>query len=76
MNNIADDLWLRQIEQWGQPLTEHLQVHRDINGFYSFHTIEEVLDCFGYSLNLLSSNDALRILLHSKKILRCAGGAG
>ena len=66
MNNIADDLWLRQIEQCGQPLTENLQCHRDINGFYSFHTIEEVLDCFGYSLDLLSANDALRTLLGSK----------
>ena len=28
MNNIADDLWLRQIEQCGQPLTENLQCHR------------------------------------------------
>jgi hypothetical protein len=67
MNNIADDLWLRQIEQCGQFLTENLQCHRDINGFYSFQTMEEILECFGYSLYLLSANEVLRALLSCKQ---------
>ena len=67
MNNVADDLWLRQIEQCGQCLTDSLQCHRDISGFYSFHTIEESLECFGHSLHLLSANEALRTMLRHKQ---------
>ena len=63
INNIADDLWLRQIEQFEQTLTENLQCHRDINGFYSFQTIEETLECFGFSADLLSENTSLRAML-------------
>ena len=67
MNNIADDLWLRQLEQCEQSLTHTLQCHRDINGFYSFHTIEETLQCFGYSMHLLSATTALRPMLGHKQ---------
>lgn len=68
MNNIADDLWLRQIEQCGQSLTENMQCQRDVNGFYSFHTIEEILECFGHSLHLLAANEALQTMLCCKQI--------
>ena len=69
MNNIADDLWLRQVEECalGLSLKGNLQYHRDINGFYSFQTIEETLQCFGYSLELLSANKSLREMLSSQR---------
>ena len=59
-NNIADDLWLRQCEQFE---IESLQYHRDISGFYSINTIEEVADCHGCCLNLLSANAHIRAVL-------------
>ena len=60
MNNVADDLWLRQCEQLNLSLIENMQFHRDINGFHSHHTMEEVAECYGYSLQLLHS--AIRAL--------------
>ena len=53
MNYIADDLWLRQFEQLHQSLTDSIQHHRDINGFYSFHVLEEVAHSYGYFFDIL-----------------------
>lgn len=59
VNNVADDLWLRQIEQCEIPLTENIQCHRDVDGFFSFHTIEAVLESYNYTLSLISANNVL-----------------
>ena len=50
LDNIADDLWLRQIEQFSLYLTDELQIQRDVNGFYSFEVLREVVGCFGDQL--------------------------
>ena len=50
LDNIADDLWLRQIEQFSLDLTDELQIQRDVNGFYSFEVLREVVGCFGDQL--------------------------
>ncbi len=55
LENIADDFWLRQLEQLGMNVTEELQVHRDTNGFYSKNTLEEVVECLGHDLPCLLS---------------------
>ena len=65
MNNIADDLWLRQVEQLQLSLTEILQCHRDITGFYLLHTIEEAVECYGHCLHLLSANSTTSIKIIS-----------
>ena len=41
LDNIADDLWLRQIEQLGMSLTSELQSLRDICGHYSIEVLRE-----------------------------------
>ena len=50
LDNIADDLWLRQIEQFSLDLTDELQIQRDVNSFYSFEVLREVVECFGDQL--------------------------
>ena len=50
LENIADELWLCQIEQFSLDLTDELQIQRDVNGFYSFEVLREVLECFGHQL--------------------------
>ena len=50
LDNIADDLWLRQIEQFSLDLADELQIQRDVNGFYSFEVLREVVECFGDQL--------------------------
>ena len=67
MNEAADDLWLRQVDELGQPLTENLQCHRDINGFFSWHTMEAVLERFGHCLHLLSAHESLSAMLSCKQ---------
>ena len=41
LDNIADDLWLRQIEQLGMSLTSEFQSLRDISGHYSIEVLRE-----------------------------------
>ena len=50
LDNIADELWLRQIEQFSLDLTDELQIQRDVNGVYSFEVLREVVECFGDQL--------------------------
>ena len=50
LDNIADEFWLCQIEQFSLDLTDELQIQRDVNGFYSFEVLREVLECFGDQL--------------------------
>ena len=50
LDNIADDLWLWQVEQFSLDLTDELQIQRDVNGFYSFEVLREVVNCFGDQL--------------------------
>ena len=50
LDNIADDLWLRQIEQFSLDLTDELQIERDVNGVYSFEVLREVVERFGDQL--------------------------
>ena len=52
---------------------DNLRCHSDISGFYSFHTIKEVLEGFGHCLHLLSANEALHTLFSRKQI---SGGSG
>ena len=41
LDNIADNLWLRQIEQLGMSLTSEVQCLRDISGHYSIEVLME-----------------------------------
>ena len=50
LDNIADDLWLHQREQFSLDLTDELQIQRDVNSFYSFEVLREVVECFGDQL--------------------------
>ena len=50
LDNIADDVWLRQVEQFSLDLTDELQIQRDVNGFYSFEVLREVVKYFGDQL--------------------------
>ena len=50
LDNIADDLSLHQLEQFSLDLTDELQIERDVNGFYSFEVLREVVECFGDQL--------------------------
>ena len=50
LDNIADDLWLRQIEQFSLDFTDELQIQRDVNGFYSFEVLREVVEYLGDQL--------------------------
>ena len=50
LDNIADDLRLYQREQFSLDLTDELQIQRDVNSFYSFEVLREVVECFGDQL--------------------------
>ena len=41
LDNIADNLWLRQIEHLGMSLTSEVQCLRDISGYYSIEVLME-----------------------------------
>ena len=42
--------WLRQVEQFSLDLTGELQIQRDVNRFYSFEVLREVVGGFGDQL--------------------------
>ena len=77
---IADDLWLRLIEQYGQSITDEIQSRSDSSGFHSNDALMEVANTIGYcletitrSIQLLCTSDiragSSQILLH--ELLRC-----
>ena len=33
LDNVADDLWLRQLEQFSLDLTDELQIQRDVSAW-------------------------------------------
>ena len=72
LDNIADDLWLRQLEQFSLDLTDELQIQRDVNGFYSFEVLREVVECFGdqlLNLNELVQKPLTFLLLRNLYLL-------
>lgn len=68
IDNIADDIWLKQSEVCGLSPTDEFQSHRSSLGDHSLDTITEVARIHGYNLEALEPSIRSHLLSYQKTI--------
>ena len=53
MDDIADDLWLKQVESIGLSLCDDIQQTRSVSGYYSIQVLQHAARMFGYEVHHL-----------------------